>query len=46
MNWRRVREFVADREHEAMVTLNNGVTLEASPAYLKDLQRRLQTRPG
>ena len=46
VNWRRVREFVADREHEAMVTLNNGVTLEASPAYLKDLQRRLQTRPG
>jgi two-component system LytT family response regulator len=42
VNWQRVREFVADREHEPVVTLKNGVKLEASPAYLKDLQRRLQ----
>jgi len=42
VNWQRVREFVADREHDPVVTLKNGVTLEASPAYLKDLQRRLQ----
>ena len=42
VNWQRVREFVADREHDPVVTLKNGVKLEASPAYLKDLQRRLQ----
>ena len=42
VNWRRVREFVADREHDPVVTLVNGVRLEASPAYLKDLHRRLQ----
>jgi two-component system LytT family response regulator len=42
VNWQRVREFIADREHDPVVTLENGVTLEASPAYLKDLQRRLQ----
>ena len=44
VNWQRVREFVADREHDPVVTLKNGVKLEASPAYLKVLQRRLQ--PG
>ncbi len=42
VNWQRVREFVADRDHDPVVTLKNGVKLEASPAYLKDLQRRLQ----
>jgi two-component system LytT family response regulator len=42
VNWRRVREFVAGGEHDPVVTLVNGVRLEASPAYLKDLQRRLQ----
>jgi two-component system, LytTR family, response regulator len=42
VNWQRVREFVADREHDPVVTLKNGVKLEASPAYLKDLRRRLQ----
>ena len=42
VNLQRVREFVADREHDPMVTLKSGVKLEASPAYLKDLQRRLQ----
>lgn len=44
VNWQRVREFVADREHDPVVTLKNGVKLEASPACLKELQRRLQ--PG
>jgi two-component system LytT family response regulator len=43
VNWQRVREFVADREHDPVVTLKNGVKLEASPAYLKNLQRRLQS---
>jgi two-component system LytT family response regulator len=42
VNWRRVREFVAGGEHDPVVTLVNGVRLEASPTYLKDLQRRLQ----
>jgi two-component system LytT family response regulator len=41
VNWRRVREFVADREHDPVVVLRDGVRLEASPAYLKELQRRL-----
>jgi len=41
VNWQRVREFVADREHDPVVTLKSGVKLEASPAYLKALQRRL-----
>jgi two-component system LytT family response regulator len=44
VNWQRVREFVADREHDPVVVLRSGEQLEASPAYLKDLQRRLQ--PG
>ena len=44
VNLLRVREFVADREHDPMVTLKNGVRLEASPAYLRELQRRLQER--
>ena len=42
VNWQRVREFVADREHDPFVMLRSGVRLEASPAYLKDLQKRLQ----
>jgi two-component system LytT family response regulator len=41
VNWQRVREFIADREHDPVVTLKSGVKLEASPAYLKALQRRL-----
>jgi len=45
VNWQRVREFVADREHDPMVVLKNGAKLEASPVYLKDLQRRLQPGP-
>lgn len=43
VNWQRVREFVADREHDPVVVLRDGTRLDASPAYLKDLQRRLQT---
>ena len=42
VNWQRVREFVADREHDPVVVLRSGLRLEASPAYLKDLQQRLQ----
>jgi len=42
VNWQRVREFVADRDHDAQVILRNGTKLEASPAYLAELQRRLQ----
>jgi two-component system LytT family response regulator len=41
VNWRHVREFIADRDHDPVVILVNGQRLEASPAYLKDLQRRL-----
>ena len=44
VNLERVREFIADRDHDAVVVLRNGTRLEASPAYLKDLQRRLQAR--
>ena len=43
VNWQRVREFVADREHDPVVVLRDGTRLDASPAYLKDLQRRLQS---
>jgi two-component system LytT family response regulator len=41
VNWRRVREFIADRDHDPVVVLRSGQRLAASPAYLKDLQRRL-----
>ena len=41
VNWRRVREFIADRDHDPVVVLGSGQRIEASPAYLKDLQRRL-----
>jgi DNA-binding LytR/AlgR family response regulator len=41
VNWRRVREFIADRDHDPVVVLRSGQRLEASPAHLKDLQRRL-----
>ena len=42
VNWQRVREFTADRDHDPVVMLKNGMSLDASPAYLKELQRRLQ----
>jgi two-component system LytT family response regulator len=41
VNWRRVREFIADSDHDPVVVLVSGERLEASPAHLKDLQRRL-----
>jgi two-component system LytT family response regulator len=41
VNWRRVREFIADRDHDPVVVLLGGQRLEASPAHLKDLQQRL-----
>jgi two-component system, LytTR family, response regulator len=41
VNWQRVREFTADRDHDAVVVLRNGTRLDASPAYLRDLQLRL-----
>jgi len=43
VNWRRVREFTANRDHDPVVVLRSGLRLEASPAYLKDLQQRLQS---
>ena len=39
VNWQRVREFTADRDHDPVVVLKNGTRLDASPAYLKELQR-------
>jgi len=44
VNWQRVREFTADRDHDPVVVLKNGTRLDASPACLKDLQRRLDAR--
>ena len=41
VNWQRVREFTADREHDPVVILKSGMRLDASAAYLKVLQRRL-----
>jgi two-component system LytT family response regulator len=41
VNWRHVREFIADRDHDPVVVLRNGQRLEASPTHLKELQRRL-----
>jgi hypothetical protein len=41
VNWRRVREYIADPDHESVVVLLSGQRLDASPAYLKELQRRL-----
>jgi two-component system LytT family response regulator len=41
VNWRRVREFIVDDDHDPVVVLRSGQRLEASPAHLKGLQRRL-----
>ena len=41
VNWQRVREFTADRDHDPVVILKGGMRLDASAAYLKELQRRL-----
>jgi two-component system, LytTR family, response regulator len=42
VNWQRVKEFTADRDHDPMVILKNGTRLDASPTYLRDLQHRLE----
>jgi two-component system, LytTR family, response regulator len=41
VNWQRVREFTADRDHVPVVVLRDGRRLDASPACLKDLRDRL-----
>ena len=41
VNWHRVREFTADRDHDPVVILRSGTRLDASAGYLKELQRRL-----
>jgi len=43
VNWQRVREFTLDREHDPVVVLRSGLRLEASPAYLKELQQQLES---
>jgi two-component system, LytTR family, response regulator len=43
VNWQRVREFTADRDHDPVVVLKNGTRLDASPAYLRELQHRLES---
>ena len=43
VNWQRVREFTADREHDPVVVLRSGMRLDASPAYLRQLQQRLES---
>ena len=45
VNWERVREFTADRDHDAVVVLTNGTRLQASPALLRDMHRRFESRP-
>ena len=42
VNWQRVREFTSDREHDPVVVLRGGTRLDASPAYLRQLQQRLE----
>jgi two-component system LytT family response regulator len=42
VNWQRVREFTSDREHDPVVVLRGGMRLDASPAYLRQLQQRLE----
>ena len=44
VNWNRVKEFVADREHDPVVVLKSGARLAASHSCLKDLEKRLSTR--
>jgi two-component system, LytTR family, response regulator len=41
VNLQLIREFVTVTPTESLVVLKNGVQLNASPTYLKDLQRRL-----
>lgn len=44
VNWQRVREFSVDRDHDPVVVLRNGMRLDASPGYLKELQKKLDTK--
>jgi two-component system LytT family response regulator len=44
VNWQRVREFTADRDHDPSVVLKSGVRLDASAAYLRDLQHKLDSK--
>jgi len=44
VNWRRVREFTADRDHDPVVVLKDGTRLDASPACLRELQQQLDSR--
>jgi two-component system LytT family response regulator len=41
VNWERVKEFTAHRDHDPVVLLKNGTRLAASPACLKELEQRL-----
>jgi hypothetical protein len=41
VNWARVREFVADADHDPQVVLQNGVKVPASASYLRELQQKL-----
>jgi two-component system LytT family response regulator len=44
VNWQRVREFTADRDHDPVVVLRDGRRLDASPNYLRDLRHRLEPK--
>ncbi len=44
VNWQRVREFTADRDHDPVVVLRDGTRLDASAGCLRDLQLKLQAR--
>lgn len=44
VNWQRVREFTADRDHDPVVVLKNGQRLDASVACLRDLQLKLESK--
>jgi two-component system LytT family response regulator len=44
VNWQRVREFSADRDHDPVVVLRNGTRLDASPACLRELQQKLDSK--
>jgi hypothetical protein len=39
-----VREFSADRDHDPVVVLRNGTRLDASPACLRELQQKLDSK--
>jgi two-component system LytT family response regulator len=44
VNWQRVREFIADRDHDPVVVLRDGTRLNASASHLRDLQHRIEAR--